>query len=103
MNNNFFNFLGLTKKSGNVIEGYNKSEDAVKKGYAHLVILCEELADNSKRKFKTYCTKKNISIIEGVSKDDLSAFLGRAEVKIVCIKDKKMSEKLIHLWEKTKM
>ena len=30
MTNKFYQFLGLTKKSGNLIEGYNKCEEAIK-------------------------------------------------------------------------
>ena len=29
MNNKFFQFLGLTKKAGKLIEGYNQCEDAL--------------------------------------------------------------------------
>jgi ribosomal protein L7Ae-like RNA K-turn-binding protein len=98
MNNKFFQFLGLTKKAGKVIEGYNQCEDALSHGRGTLIILSEESATNTKDKFKRFSIKNNIPLIEGVSNEILGKCLGRAEINVLCVNDKRMSIKLLSLW-----
>ena len=98
MNNKFFQFLGLTKKAGKLIEGYNQCEDALSHGRGTLIILSEESATNTKDKFKRFSIKYNIPFIEGVSNESLGKCLGRAEINVLCVNDKRMSNKLLILW-----
>lgn len=98
MNNKFFQFLGLTKKAGKLLEGYNKCEDALAHGKGNLVILSEECSTNTKDKFKTLSSRNDIQLIEGISNESLGRCLGRAEINVLCVSDKKMSDKLISLW-----
>ena len=98
MNNKFFQFLGLTKKAGKLIEGYNQCEDALSHGRGTLIILSEESATNTKDKFKRFSVKNNIPLIEGVASEVLGNCLGRAEINVICVSDKRMSHKLLSLW-----
>lgn len=98
MNNKFFQFLGLTKKAGNLIEGYNQCEEALSHGRGKLIILSEESATNTKDKFKRLGVKVNIPLIEGVPSELLGKCLGRVEINVLCVSDKRMSDKLICLW-----
>ena len=98
MNDKFFQFLGLTKKAGKLIEGYNQCEDALSHGRGTLIILSEESATNTKDKFKRLGSKINIPLIEGVSNEVLGKCLGRAEINVLCVSDKRMSDKLLSLW-----
>ncbi|MGH4119929.1 ribosomal L7Ae/L30e/S12e/Gadd45 family protein [Clostridium sp.] len=98
MNNKFFNFLGLTKKAGKLIEGYNQCEEALSHRRGTLIILSEESAVNTKDKFKRLGIKNNIPLIEGTSSEDLGKCLGRAEINVLCVNDKRMSDKLLSLW-----
>jgi len=98
MNNKFFQFLGLTKKAGKLIEGYNQCEDALSHGRGTLIILSEESSVNTKDKFKRLGNKINIPLIEGVSNEVLGKCLGRAEINVLCVSDKRMSDKLLSLW-----
>ena len=98
MNNKFFQFLGLTKKAGKVIEGYNMCEEALSHRRGTLIILSEESSTNTKEKFQRFSVKNNIPIIEGVPNEVLGKCLGRAEINVICVNDKKMSDKLLSLW-----
>ncbi len=98
MNNKFFQFLGLTKKAGKLIEGYNQCEDALSHGRGTLIILSEESSTNTKDKFKRLGSKNNIPIIEGLPSGTLGKCLGREEINVLCVSDKKMSDKLLSLW-----
>ncbi|MEG0641531.1 MAG: ribosomal L7Ae/L30e/S12e/Gadd45 family protein [Clostridium sp.] len=99
MNSKFYSFLNITRKSGNLLIGYNKCEDAIKHGKMSLVMITEDLSQNSKDKFTKYCCDRNIKIVEEVNKDELNAYLCSKEVKIIGITDKNMSNKLLELWK----
>jgi len=98
MNEKFFRFLGLTKKAGKLIEGYNQCEDALSHGRGTLIILSEESSINTKDKFKRLASKNVIPLVEGVSNETLGKCLGRAEINVLCVSDKRMSNKLLSLW-----
>lgn len=100
--NKFFNFLGLTKRSGNVIEGYSKCDDERNKKSIYLFILSPDASENSRKKFKNHCINNNIKYIEDFTKEELGDAIGRLEVKILAIKDKNMAEKLISLYQEEK-
>lgn len=97
--NKFFNFLGLVKRSGNLIEGYSKCDEQRNRRNFYLVLLAEDASNTTKKKFRNHCTEKNIHIIEGFSKEELGNSIGREEIKILAIVDKNMAEKLITLYQ----
>lgn len=99
MNNKFFQFLGLTKKAGNVLEGYNRCEEALNKARIFLFILSAESSENTKDKFRRYCEENNIPFIQGCSSERLGLALGKPEINVLCITNKGMSKKLLQLWE----
>lgn len=98
MNNKFFQFLGLTKKAGKLIEGYNQCEEALSHRRGTLIILSKESSTNTKDKFKRFSEKNNIPLLEGAASEVLGEFLGREEINVLCVNDKKMSDKLLSLW-----
>ncbi|EKY22109.1 50S ribosomal protein L7ae-like protein [Clostridium celatum] len=97
--NKFFNFLGLAKRSGNLIEGYSKCDEQRNRRNFYLVILSNDASDSTKKKFKNHCKEKNIPLIENFSKEELGSPIGREEIKVLAIVDKNMAEKLISLYQ----
>lgn len=97
MDKRFFNFLGLTKKSGNLVDGYNKCEEYIKRNIPNLFIMSKDLSENSKEKFMRFCNINNVPIIEGLDKNELGYAIGKSEIKVICVKDKNMAEKLLQL------
>lgn len=97
--NKFFNFLGLIKRSGNLIEGYSKCNDVKFKNSIRLFIISPNASDSTRGKFINRCTENNIPYIEDFSKEELGEALGRLEVMILGISDEKMAKKLISLYE----
>lgn len=100
--NKFFNFLGLAKRSRNVIEGYSKCNEEKRKKRFFLVIISTDASDSSKRKFKNYCEINNIPYIEDFLKEELGEAIGRPEIKILALTDKNMANKLLTLYEEEK-
>ena len=52
--NKFFNFLGLAKRSGNLVEGYSKCDEQRNKVKFHLVILSDDASNSTRKKFKNH-------------------------------------------------
>ncbi|MGN0027575.1 MAG: ribosomal L7Ae/L30e/S12e/Gadd45 family protein [Clostridium sp.] len=95
----FFNFLGLAKRSGSVIEGYSKCDEERNRKNIFLFIISNDASNSTKKKFKNHCLTKNIVFIEDFSKEELGSSIGREEVKILAISDKNMANKLYTLYE----
>ena len=100
--NKFYGFLGLTKKSGNLIEGYNKCEEYIKRSKPSLLILSKEVSPNTMKKFSKYCEENKIPFIKDIDKYSLGMALGREEISVIIVKEKKMADKLLELWKKNK-
>ena len=97
--NKFFNFLGLAKRSGNLIEGYSKCDEQRNRPSFYLVILSDDASNSTKKKFRNHCAEKGIPLIEGFSKEQLGNPIGREELKVLAEVDKNMAEKLISLYQ----
>lgn len=100
--NKYISFLGLTKKAGKCIEGYNKCEDALRYNKCHLIILSDGVSDNTKEKFLRMANNKNVPIITGCDKYELAYILGRDEINVIGVSDESMANRLLQLWEGTK-
>ncbi len=99
MQNKFLNFLGIAKKSRNLVEGYNACEDEIKRHKARLCILSLECSNNTKSKFQKYCADKNIPVIDNIPNVDLGMAIGREEINVLAVKDEMMCKNLIKLWK----
>jgi ribosomal protein L7Ae-like RNA K-turn-binding protein len=102
MNNSFLQFLGLAKRAGKIIEGYNKCEELIKKVPIHLVVVSIDASDNTKDKFRGFSMRSSIPYIESYSSYELGNSIGRAEINILCVSDKKMADKLLELYDSQK-
>ena len=101
--NKFFYFLGLAKRSGNLIEGYSKCDEQRNRRSFYLVIVSDDASNSTKKKFKNHCIEKKIPLIEDFSKEELGNPIGREELKVLAVVDKNMAEKLISLYENEKV
>lgn len=97
--NKFFSFLGLTKRSGNLIEGYSKCDEERNRKSIFLFIISNDASSSTSKKFKNHCIIKNIKLIEDFSKQELGFAIGREEVKILAITDENMAKKLYTLYK----
>ena len=99
MRDNFLQFMGLTKRAGNLLEGYNRCEDVIDRGKISLLILADDCSENTKAKFLRTCENMKIPVIQGYSGVDLACALGVESISVVGIINKKMSAKLMELWQ----
>ena len=95
----FFNFLGLAKRAGNIVEGYSRCDEQRNKKDFFLIIISNDASNSTRKKFKNHCIAKNIELIEDFSKEQLGSPIGREEVKVLAVLDKNMAQKLIALYQ----
>ena len=95
----FFNFLGLAKRAGNIVEGYSRCDEQRNKKDFFLIIISNDASNSTRKKFKNHCIAKNIELIEDFSKEQLGNPIGREEIKVLAVTDKNMAEKLISLYQ----
>lgn len=99
MNNKFLQFLSLIKRSGKIVEGYNKTEELLKKGLIKVLIVSEDASENTYEKFKNYSTKYNVYLIKKYTKTQLGLSIGRNEINVIGLTDGSMCKKIIELYE----
>lgn len=97
--NKFFNFLGLAKRSGNLIEGYSKCDEQRNRKNIFLFIISNDASNSTRKKFKNHCILKNVDLIEDFSKEELGDAIGRLEVKVLAVTDQNMAKKLHILYK----
>lgn len=97
--NKFYNFLGLCKRSGNLLEGYSKCNDERNRRDIYLFIISNEASESTKKKFIKHCENRNIPYIQDFSKEELGDAIGRLEVMIIGVLDNNMANKLLSIYE----
>lgn len=100
--NKFFNFLGLAKRSRNILEGYSKCNEERNRRKLYLFIISKDASDSSRRKFINHCKLNEIPYIEDFSKEELGEAIGRQEIKILAITEPNMGSKLLALYQEEK-
>ena len=98
MKNKFLQLLGLTKKAGKLLEGYNKCEEGIKSNNVKLIIISDEVSQNTKDKFSGYCNRNEIFLITNVDGKELSNILGICKIGVLGVTDLKLSQSLFKLW-----
>jgi ribosomal protein L7Ae-like RNA K-turn-binding protein len=102
MNDKFLQFLGLVKRSGKLIEGYNKCEEFIKKYTVYLIIISLDASENTKEKFRGYAIKHNIPYIQHYGEEELGNCIGRTAINVLGISDNNMADKLLKLYDSVK-
>jgi ribosomal protein L7Ae-like RNA K-turn-binding protein len=97
MKDKFLQFLGIVKKSGNLVEGYNKCEEIITTKKLFLIIISTNCSSNTKEKFIRHCTNCSLPYIEAYASSELGNAVGRDEINILGVTNKNMSDNLILL------
>ena len=61
MNDKFLSFLGLAKKSGNLVLGMDAVKEGIIKKNINLVLTASDVSDSSFEKINLFCEKNNFS------------------------------------------
>ncbi|OPJ61810.1 ribosomal L7Ae/L30e/S12e/Gadd45 family protein [Clostridium oryzae] len=99
MQDKFLQFLSLCKRAGATVEGYNNAMQCVKKTKIYLCIISNDVSQNTLDKFSKICNDQEITMLQCYDKITLGRAVGRAEINVICLKDKNMSHRLMEIYE----
>ena len=77
--------------------GYDVCKSACSSGKAKLLVLAEDLAENTKKKCLAFAGDCNVKVIKISSKKKFSESFNIRELGIICIEDKNFSDGIINL------
>lgn len=88
MRKKIHSYLGFAKRSGNIIAGYNSCEFAMARKKIKLLILTEDIAEGTKKKFKKLAADYHIPMYIYGKSDEVPQYTGNEGKGIFGITDK---------------
>ena len=95
------NLLSMAQKAGRIVSGAFAVEQAVKKQQAVLVLLANDAAEESKKKFTTLADKFAIPYAYCLDRETLGRCLGKDFRAVAALLDDGFAKKLRQLMEET--
>ena len=80
-------YLGFAKKSGNMMSGTNTCIFGISKGKVKLVILAEDISENSEKKIMKEIRKHGVRYVKYGRGDDLSHAVGTSGRSVFAVCD----------------
>lgn len=96
MKKKVISYLGFAKKSGNLVSGVNTCTFTMAKRKAKLVILAEDISENSEKKIMKEIRKYGIPFVKYGKSEELSHATGSNGRNVFAICDKKFAEVIMN-------
>ena len=97
MNNKLLSLLGIAKKAGRIVCGYEKALESIHKHKAYIVFTASDLSEKTERGLIYACEEMDTKVKRlGVSMFELSNAVGQ-KTGIVSVNDKGFAKRLIEL------
>ena len=87
MNNKLLAYLGFASKARKILTGYNTCLMEINKHRIKLVIVANDISNNSKDKIFQECKKSDVDCLEFSTKDELSHLTGNIDKGIYGVTD----------------
>jgi len=94
MNQNWLQFLGLAFSAGAVISGEEIVVQGVRSKKVFLVILAEDISQNTYKKLTDKCRSYNVKCIQKANSDEIGHALGKSFRKVIGITDRNFAKAL---------
>lgn len=96
MRKKIISYLGFAKKSGNLAAGVNTCTFAMNKGKVRLMILAEDISENSEKKIMKEIRKHNIRYVKYGSSDELSHATGCSGRNVFAVCDDNFAKVILN-------
>jgi ribosomal protein L7Ae-like RNA K-turn-binding protein len=90
-----YNYLGLARRAGKVLSGYQTCLHTLGKSPVYLVIVASDASQNTKDKFSSLCERHDISFKIFGTATELSEATGLPDRGIFAITDQNLAEAMI--------
>ena len=94
MNNKIYGFLGLAMKAGKIAFGADMCIEKIKNNEVSMLILAEDLSDNTKDKFKNLAETYHTRFVVFGTIEEISQSIGKVNKGIVAVLDDGFGEKI---------
>ncbi len=95
MREKIHSYLGFAKRSGNLISGYNSCLYSIKRGTVHLLLLTEDLSDNTKKKFLNVAESANLNLRIFGDKETMQEMTGEIGRGIYVITEENLAKAVL--------
>lgn len=85
-------YLGFAKKSGNLLTGVNTCTFAMAKGKVKLMIIAEDISENSEKKVMKEIRKYGVQYVKYGKSEELSRVVGSSGRNVFALCDKGFAE-----------
>lgn len=92
MENKVIKYLGFAKKSGNLMAGVNTCTFGMNRGKVRLMILTEDISENSEKKIMKEIRKHGLEYVKYGKSEDLSHAIGSQGRSVFAICDENFAE-----------
>lgn len=96
MNRKVISYLGFAKKSGNLLSGVGTCTFAMEKGKVRLMILAEDISENSEKKIMKEIKKHGVRYVKYGSGETLSHAVGTQGRSVFAVCDENFSEVILN-------
>lgn len=96
MKKKVISYLGFAKKSGNLVAGINTCTFAMAKGKVRLMILAEDISENSEKKIMKEIRKHGVPHIKYGTSEEMSHAIGSSGRSAFAICDQNFSEAILN-------
>jgi ribosomal protein L7Ae-like RNA K-turn-binding protein len=94
-------YMGLAAKAGKIAAGTNTCIFTMAKGKAGLLIIAEDLADNSREKLMTAARQNEVEVRVFGQADDLAHYTGKYGAGAFCVTDSNFAEVIVQTIDNT--
>ncbi len=96
MNRKVISYLGFAKKSGNLMAGVNTCTFALNKGKVRLVILAEDISENSEKKIMKEIRRRGVRYVKYGNGEEMSRAIGSQGRSVFAVCDRNFSEAILN-------
>ena len=96
MDDKVLRYMGFARKAGSLVSGVNTCTYTMNKGKAALVILAEDISENSEKKIMKEIRKSGADFVKYGQKADLSHAVGQAERSVFAITDDQFAKTILN-------
>ncbi|MBO4940596.1 MAG: ribosomal L7Ae/L30e/S12e/Gadd45 family protein [Clostridia bacterium] len=93
-NEKFFRMLGLATKMRGIVFGEGAVRDSIKSRRAEIVIVSEDVSDNTKKRFKNSCDFYEKKLIICGDRCILGKYTGRDFAVVIAVTDKNIAKSI---------
>ncbi len=96
MNRKISSYLGFAKKSGNLVSGVNTCTFAMAKKKVKLVIIAEDISENSEKKIMKEIRRYDVPFVRYGSSDELSHATGASGRNVFAVCDGNFAQVILN-------